>query len=50
MEEYSKQIYQLSHIAKEKFKFVDYSIYFLITNMGLTILFLILSSFINLLV
>lgn len=50
MEEYSKQIYQLSYIAKEKFKFVNYSIYFLITNMGLTILFLILSGFINLLV
>jgi len=50
MEEYSKQIYQLSFIAEEKFKFVNYSIYFLITNMGLTILFLILSGFINLLV
>ncbi|MFX1243012.1 MAG: Pycsar system effector family protein, partial [Promethearchaeota archaeon] len=44
MEEYSRQIYQLSHIAKEKFKFLNYSIYFLIINVGLTILFLILSS------
>lgn len=47
MEEYSKQIYQLSCIAKEKFKFVNYSIYFLIINMGLTIFFLILSNFVN---
>ncbi|KKL22042.1 hypothetical protein LCGC14_2439400 [marine sediment metagenome] len=47
MEEYSRQIYQLSHIAKEKFKFLRWSIYFLIINMGLTIFFLILSSLVN---
>jgi len=50
MEEYSRQIYQISFIAKEKFKFVNYTIYFLIANMILTILFLILSGVINLLV
>ena len=47
MEEYSRQIYQLSHIAKEKFKFLRVSIYFLIINIGFTIFFLILSSIVN---
>ena len=47
MEEYSKQIYQLSFIAKKKFKFVNWSILFLIINMGFTVFFLILSSLIN---
>jgi hypothetical protein len=47
MEEYSRQIYQLSHIAEEKFKFLRYSIYFLIINLGFTIFFLILSSLVN---
>ena len=48
LEEYSRQIYQLSLIAKEKFKFVRYSIYFLIINLNLTMFFLILSSLISL--
>ena len=48
MEEYSRQIYQLSLIAKVKFKFVSYSIYFLIINLSFTMLFLILSGLINL--
>lgn len=48
LEEYSRQIYQLSLIADKKFKFVDWSIYFLIINMGFTVFFLIISSFINL--
>ena len=48
IEEYSKQIFQLSYIARKKFKFVNYSIYLLITNMGLVILFFIISSVINL--
>ncbi len=48
MEEYSRQIYQLSFIAKEKFKFVRISIYFLIINLVFSMLFLILSSFVNL--
>ncbi len=47
MEEYSRQIYQLSLIAKEKFKFVSYSIYFLIVNLSLTMFFLILSGLVN---
>jgi hypothetical protein len=48
LEEYSRQIYQLSLIAKDKFKFVRFSIYFLIGNLGFTLFFLILSSLVNL--
>lgn len=48
MEEYSRQIFQLSYIANEKFKFVNYSIIFLVINIILAILFLILSGVINL--
>lgn len=47
MEEYSKQIFQLSSIANIKFKYVNYSIIFLICNIGLSIFLLIISGFIN---
>ncbi|MFW9878764.1 MAG: Pycsar system effector family protein [Candidatus Thorarchaeota archaeon] len=47
LEEYSRQIYQLSLIAEDKFKYLKFSIYFLIINMGFTILFLILSSIVS---
>ncbi len=49
LKEYAQQIYTLSYIAKKKMKFVNVSIYFLIFNILLTIFFLILSGFINLL-
>lgn len=47
LEEYSKQIFQLSYIANEKFKFVNFSIIFLVINIGLAIIFLILSGILN---
>lgn len=47
MEEYSRQIFQLALIVDEKFKYVNYSIYFLILNMCFTIFFFILNSFIS---
>jgi hypothetical protein len=47
MEEYSRQIFQLASIADRKFRFVKFSILFLIINMSLNIFFLILSCVIN---
>ena len=48
MREYSQQIYNLASILKKKFRFVTYSVYFLIFNTGITILFLVLSGFVHL--
>ena len=48
MEEYSRQIYQLSLIASDKFKYVRFSVYFLIINLSLSLVFLIVNSFVNL--
>ena len=46
--EYTQQIYTMSLIVKEKMKYLNISIYFLIFNIAFTIIFLVLSGFINL--
>lgn len=47
-EEYAKQIYQVSKIAKKKFFYVKISILFLLINIIFTVIFLLLANFINL--
>ena len=48
MREYSQQVYNLASILKKKFRFVNYSVYFLIINTGITIMFLTFSGFVHL--
>lgn len=47
LNEFSHQVYHLSHIAKKKMEFVNISIYFLILNLCLTIFLIILSGYIS---
>ena len=47
LNEFSHQVYHLSHIAKKKMKSVNQSIYFLILNLFLTIGLILLSGYIN---
>lgn len=47
IEEYARQIYQLSLIAKKKMDYVKKSIWLLIFNICYTVFFLILCGFIN---
>lgn len=47
LKEYTRQIFDLSGVLKNKFKCVNYSIYFLILNTGITIFFLVLSGIVH---
>lgn len=47
LKEFTQQVYNLSHITKEKMKFVNLSINFLKFNLFLTIILIILSGYIS---
>ena len=47
LEEFTRQVYQLSLIANKKMKYVNMSIYFLITNLFLTIIVITFSGYIS---
>lgn len=47
LEEFTQQVYQLSLIANKKMKYVNMSIYFLVTNLFLTIIVITFSGYIS---
>lgn len=47
LEEFAQQVYQLSLIANKKMKYVNMSIYFLVTNLFLTIIVIMFSGYIS---
>ena len=47
LEEFAQQVYQLSLIANKKMKYVNMSIYFLVTNLFLTIIVITFSGYIS---
>ena len=47
IKEFSYQVYHLSHIAKKKMRYVNISIYLLMVNLCLTVIFIMLSGYIS---
>lgn len=47
LREFTQQVYNLSHIVKEKMKYVNLSIDFLMLNLFLTIILMVLSGYIS---